>query len=118
SLRSYVTAGLTAKPRQIASKFLYDQRGSELFDQICMQPEYYQTRSELEILAAHGAEMLPATDRTTIVELGSGHSRKIRHLLAHLKPGDTYVPVDISRDYLLDHAAKIAEDFPHVQVAA
>lgn len=118
SLRSYVLSGLAQPEKCIASKFLYDETGSDLFDQICMQPEYYQTDAELEILSKYGDAMLAGTGRTLLIELGSGHSRKIRCLLSRLGEAAAYVPIDISRDYLLAHAEKIANDFPAVNVAA
>jgi dimethylhistidine N-methyltransferase len=118
SLQTCVFEGLRTEPYRIASKFLYDKLGSELFDAICKQPEYYQTNAELDILERFGDRLIDRGGKTLLVELGSGHSRKIRLLLQHLRPGDAYVPVDISSDYLLDHATKIAQDFPHLQVAA
>lgn len=118
SLRSYVFSGLAQPAKSIASKFLYDEKGSELFDQICMQPEYYQTDAELEILTNYGEDMLAGGGNCLLIEMGSGHSRKIRCLLRFLGDSAAYVPIDISRDYLLDHAETIANDFPAVQVAA
>src|SRR6516162_9134101 len=71
-----VRAGLTSTPRSIPPKYFYDDRGSELFDAICELPEYYLTRAERELLAAHADSIVGATGATAIVELGSGMARK------------------------------------------
>jgi len=118
SLRDEVVAGLRASPRVIPPKFFYDERGSELFDLICEQPEYYQTRTEMGILrhclpelARHvGAECL-------LVELGSGASRKVRLLLEELRPRG-YVGVDISKEFLLSSTTALARDYPWLEVHA
>jgi len=118
SFRSYVFEGLSKSPKELASKFLYDHSGSQLFDKICAQPEYYQTNAELEVLERYGKDIINRNGPTLLVELGSGNSRKIKHLLDYLEAGDVFVPVDISREYLLDHAGKIAREYPHLRVAA
>lgn len=119
SLRSYAVKGLSKHPKEIASKFLYDQRGSELFDQICQQPEYYQTDSELEILGEYANAIVGIDSEPLLLfELGSGHSRKVRHLLEHLPPGSHFVSIDISGDYLVEHAKRLALTYPHIGVTA
>jgi len=117
-MRAEVLAGLTQRPRAISPKFFYDRRGSELFEAITETPEYYPTRTELALLERHGEEMAAMLGRAgLLVELGSGSSRKIRLLLDALQPA-AYMPVDISRDFLLDAARELAADFPKVQVHA
>ena len=120
SLRANVLEGLATSPKRIASKFLYDKLGSELFDQICSQPEYYQTNAELEILEAHAKDMMVGglAKPSLLIEFGSGHCRKIRFLLDLLAPGSQFVPLDISGDYLLDQAEIIAKAYPKLQVTA
>lgn len=113
-----VLAGLTNMPRTISPKYFYDRRGSELFEAITETPEYYLTRTELALLQQYGGEMAELVGRACLlVELGSGSSRKIRLLLDALQPA-AYMPVDISRDYLLASARALAADFPRMQVLA
>lgn len=117
-LRAEVLSGLAGAIRAIPAKFFYDERGSELFDQICDVPEYYQTRTEIAILrqalpelARHvGAECM-------LIELGSGASRKVRLLLEELRPSG-YVGVDISKEFLLSSTATLARDYPWLDVHA
>jgi dimethylhistidine N-methyltransferase len=119
SFRDAVLAGLSAKPKSLPCKFFYDQRGSALFEAICETPEYYLTRTELGILEAHAGDIAArAGPHCRLIELGSGASRKVRLLLDALEAPLAYVPVDISRDFLREAAAKIAADFPHLEVIA
>lgn len=117
-IRVEVLEGLKKKPKQIPPKYFYDQRGSRLFDAITQLPEYYPTRTELDILENQGraiAEFLG--DNCVLVELGSGSSHKIRVLLDALQPA-AYVPLDISRDHLRDSAQALARDYPGLEVHA
>jgi len=112
-----VLAGLSQSPKCISSKFFYDVRGSELFDQICELPEYYLTRTELGIMRRYVAEMTAAIGpEASLIEFGSGSSMKIRILLENLELLAAYVPVDISRDYLVAAANRIQREFPLVEV--
>ena len=96
-----VCEGLAHHPKRIAPKLFYDERGSRLFDAICRLPEYYLTRSEMAILEARAAEIAQLVGvGGTLIELGSGASRKIRLLLDALRPRH-YVGVDISRQILI-----------------
>jgi dimethylhistidine N-methyltransferase len=118
SLREEVRAGLGRDPKRLSPKLFYDQRGSELFDAICDLPEYYPTRAEIAILEEHaGAISLRAADEVMLIELGSGASRKIHHLLQALSPA-AYMAVDISREFLLQECHKLASDYPQVDVYA
>lgn len=113
-----VLDGLLRKPPMISPKFFYDHRGSELFEAITRTPEYYPFRTELALLERHGAEMAGLLGKESLlVELGSGSSRKIRLLLDALRPA-VYMPVDISRDFLLEAASELAADYPAIQVHA
>ena len=117
-VREEVRAGLAAAPRRLSPKFFYDERGSELFEAITRQPEYYPTRTEIDILAAALPEIRDLLGRDTLlVEYGSGSSRKIRLLLEALRPR-AYMPVDISRDHLRDAALRLAQDYDWLQVHA
>lgn len=96
-----VRAGLTASPRFLPARFLYDDRGSELFVEICKQPEYYPTRAEREILETYAGEIADVIDvEPTLVEFGSGSAEKTEAVIAALlaKHGHLrYAPIDISR---------------------
>jgi len=117
-MRSEVLNGLKHMPRSLSPKFFYDRRGSELFEAITETPEYYPTRTEIGLLEKYGEEMAAMLGQACLlVELGSGSSRKIRLLLDALKPA-AYMPVDISRDFLLASAKALASDFPRVQIHA
>jgi len=117
-IKAEVLGGLSKRPKQIPPKYFYDQRGSQLFDAITELPEYYPTRTELNILEANGEQIAEFLgDDCLLMELGSGSSRKIRVLLDALRPA-AYVPLDISRDHLLSSAKALAKDYPHLDVHA
>jgi dimethylhistidine N-methyltransferase len=112
-----ILTGLGQSQKTISSKFFYDEQGSRLFDQICDLPEYYLTRTELGILREHAGEMAAGIGpQASLIEFGSGSSLKIRILLENLEQLAAYVPVDISRDYLVMAAEEIARDFPRIEV--
>jgi L-histidine Nalpha-methyltransferase len=114
---SEVLAGLTASQKRISPKYFYDQRGSELFDEICELPEYYPTRTELAIMRRHLPEIAKLVGpQAAVIELGAGSSLKIRHLLDHLMQPAAYVPVDISGQYLAAQADALAGDYPDLQI--
>lgn len=109
--------GLTATPKTLPCKYLYDARGSELFDAICELDEYYPTRTELGIMRERGGEMLDAIgEGSVLIEYGSGSSLKTRLLLERARGLAGYVPIDISGDYLNEVAAGLRHDFPHVPI--
>ncbi|MCW5729595.1 MAG: L-histidine N(alpha)-methyltransferase [Alphaproteobacteria bacterium] len=111
--------GLSRPLKRIPCRFLYDARGSELFERICELPEYYPTRTELGILGAHAREMAALIGPDCeLVEFGSGASRKVRLLLDALERPRGYVAIDISRDHLRAAAASIARDYPALRVTA
>jgi len=76
-----VVRGLSDHPRWLHCRWLYDDAGSDIFERICEQPEYYQTRTEAALLAEHAGEIRRRAGAPTLVELGSGSSVKTRHLL-------------------------------------
>ncbi len=113
-----VLDGLLQTPRRISPKYFYDHRGSELFEAITQTPEYYLFRTEVALLEQYGDEMAALLGKNgLLVELGSGSSRKIRLLLNALRPA-AYMPVDISRDFLLEAAGALAADYPDLEVHA
>ncbi|MEI7932775.1 MAG: L-histidine N(alpha)-methyltransferase, partial [Alphaproteobacteria bacterium] len=119
SFREALVAGLSQPDKSIPCRFLYDARGSALFDAICELPEYYPTRTELGILEDNAAAIAAAIGSDAqLVELGSGSSRKVRILLDALERPASYVPIDISREHLLGAAHAIAGDYPEVLVEA
>jgi dimethylhistidine N-methyltransferase len=117
SLRDEALDGLRDTPKHLPSKLFYDERGSRLFDAICELEEYYPTRTEQAIMEAHVAEMVDAIGpKALLVEYGSGSSVKTRILLDHLMDPAGYVPIDISRDHLLQAAEQIAQRYPDLPV--
>jgi dimethylhistidine N-methyltransferase len=110
--------GLGRPVKRLSPKLFYDQRGSQLFDAITELPEYYPTRTEIGILRDHGSEMADRLGRDNVlIELGSGSSLKIQTLLAALQPS-VYMPVDISKEHLLESAHALAERFPGLSIRA
>lgn len=111
--------GLSQTPKTIPSAYFYDERGSRLFEELCRQPEYYQTRLESQILAQSGH--LPITRRTCrVIDLGSGNAQKIPIVLSHLSSAGhdvTYMPIDVDRSVLERACHHIAELFPDVQIS-
>ena len=112
-----ILRGLTAAQKWLSPKYFYDQRGSELFDEICRLPEYYPTRTELKLMDRHLDEVATLVGPgAAVIEFGAGSSLKVRKLLDHLIEPAAYVPVEISADYLLEQAAELARDYPNVHV--
>ncbi|MEJ0043317.1 MAG: L-histidine N(alpha)-methyltransferase [Rhizomicrobium sp.] len=110
-------AGLRAAPKRLPSKFFYDAAGSELFERITALPEYYPTRTELAILTANLADIATRIGSDIeLVEFGAGSLRKVRLLLDALNKPRTYVPIDISGDYLSDVVTALEAEYPHVCV--
>jgi dimethylhistidine N-methyltransferase len=119
SFETAVLAGMSRPRKALPCKFLYDARGSQLFDEICRLPEYYPTRTEIGILADRAPEIAKLMGPgVQLVELGSGSSRKIRLLLDLLQDLSCYVPVDISSEHLRLAAEAVADDHPGIPVAA
>jgi dimethylhistidine N-methyltransferase len=111
--------GLSRPQKALPCQFLYDRRGSILFDRICELPEYYLTRTETAILRAHADEIARAIGAAaTFYELGSGSSTKTPILLDKLEAPACYVPIDVSRSHLLDASAAIAAAYPGMRVEA
>ena len=121
ALAADVRAGLAARPRSLPPKWFYDERGSQLFDEITRLPEYYPTECERALLREHAAEAAALTAADTLVELGSGTSDKTRLLLDALRDAGTlqrFVPFDVDESVLRSAGAAIARDYPGVAVHA
>ena len=119
ALAHEVASGLAARPKRLSPRWLYDDRGSALFDQITRLPEYYPTESEREILLRYADEIAAVTGADTFVELGSGTSDKTRALLDAFAAAGTlrrFVPFDVSEQTLRDAAAALAERYPTLAV--
>jgi dimethylhistidine N-methyltransferase len=111
-----VTEALSQHPKKLSPKYFYDAAGSELFEQITVLPEYYPTRTELDILRSRSADIraiIPAN--AALVEFGAGATTKVRLLLDECAFG-AYVPVDISGDFLNAQATELRADFPSLKV--
>jgi L-histidine Nalpha-methyltransferase len=118
-LREDVRVGLAATPKWLPPKWFYDARGSELFEEITRLPEYYPTRAERAVLAAHADEIAALTGAKTLIELGSGSSEKTRLLLdAFTRHGDlgSFVPLDVSVSALRGSTEQIAAAYPGLRV--
>ena len=112
---------LRGRPRELPAVWLYDHRGSQLFDEITRLPEYYLTRAEREILFRQADEIAALTEARTLVELGSGTSEKTRLLLDALEAAGTleqFVPLDVSEEVLRASAEGIAARYRTVGVHA
>jgi len=112
-----IVAGLSRPQKMISPKYFYDERGSQLFEAITRLPEYYPTETELGIMRDNMAEIVTLIGkRASLIEFGSGSSRKTRALLENLVDQAVYVPVDISEEHLLATAEQIRSAFPKLEV--
>jgi len=112
-----VVEGLSRPDRAIPGKYIWDEDGSALYDRICDTADYYPAQLERQLLARHAPEIATILGSgATIVEFGSGSSRKVRVLLDALASPRRYVPVDISDAFLAASAEKIAGAYPGMDV--
>lgn len=119
ALRADVRAGLTSTPKTLPPKYFYDERGSELFDEITRLPEYYLTRAETAILEQRAGEIADLSQCESLVELGSGTSAKTRLLLQAMLAGGTlrqFVPFDVDPTVLAESSSALASEYPGLQV--
>lgn len=113
-----VLDGLARPSRSLPSRFLYDERGSELFEDITRLKEYYPTRAETALLQTHGADIARHVgDADILVEFGSGSSRKTSLLINALKGLGTYIPIDVSETYLTEAAEWLAAQHDGLTIA-
>lgn len=109
--------GLKQEQKTVSPKYFYDKRGSELFDRICALPEYYLTRTEIEIMRLHAADMASEIGPGVgVVEFGIGSGLKTELLLEALISPVSFVPVDISKKHLEQAAEALAQRFPAIEV--
>jgi L-histidine N-alpha-methyltransferase len=116
---SDVRQGLNAGPKQLSPKYFYDERGSELFEEITELPEYYLTRSEKLLLEQRISEIVTAVRPCSLVELGAGSATKTRIILDEMRRSgcsECYVPVDVSKDFLEATAIQLRTDYPDIQI--
>lgn len=117
-LAADVIRGFSLVPKQLPPRWLYDTRGSELYERITRLPEYYPPRAELEILQDRAREIAAVTAARTLIELGSGSSERTRLLLDALGGPLTYVPVDVSESALVGAAEALVRERPGLTVHA
>jgi dimethylhistidine N-methyltransferase len=114
---SDVIAGLSSNPRALPCKYFYDERGAALFQKICELPEYYITRTEIDILDRHRAEIaLQLGPNIELIGLGTGAGTKTRILIEALEKPAAYIPVDISEKQLRKSAALFRRIFPDLEI--
>lgn len=115
---SDIIQGLSASEPYISPKYFYDEIGSKLFEKICATPEYYPTRTEVNIIRDNINDIVENLgEECLLIEPGSGDSYKVRLLLDALRP-IAYFPIDISQRYLQDEAQKLAQEFTWLNVHA
>lgn len=115
--RDEVWSGLGQAQKSLPSKYFYDEIGSKLFDEITQLDQYYPTRTETDLLGTHaGAIASLMGPWATLVEFGAGSLIKIRILLAAMDRPEAFVPIDISKEHLIESANQLAREFPHIQV--
>ncbi|HEX2636678.1 MAG TPA: L-histidine N(alpha)-methyltransferase [Gemmatimonadales bacterium] len=114
-----VAAGLSAPQKELPPKYFYDQRGSELFEQITRLPEYYPTRTERALLQGWMPELMAQLGTRTLIELGAGSAEKSRLILDAMRAtglAELYVPIDVSATFLSQTAAKLRREYPGLRV--
>jgi dimethylhistidine N-methyltransferase len=112
-----VLAGLTSSPRTLPCKFFYDERGADLFQKICELPEYYITRTETELLRRYAPDIAESIGpNAALIGFGTGAGIKTRLLLEHLQNPIAYIPVDISKQRLLDSAVELSRAMPALEI--
>jgi L-histidine N-alpha-methyltransferase len=121
-LAADVRRGLSSKPKRFLPKYFYDQLGSQLFEAICLLPEYYLTRAENEILESYADEIVSSLDgNTTLLEMGSGSASKTRLIIEALlrKQAELlFIPVDISASALDSSSRILLQSYPQLKVEA
>ena len=112
-----VIAGLSSNPRTLPCKYFYDERGAALFQKICELPEYYITRTEIDILDRNCAEIASHLGpNVKLIGLGTGAGTKTRILIEALENPAVYIPVDISEKQLRESTALFQKIFPELEI--
>lgn len=115
--REQVLGGLKKVPPTLPCKFFYDERGAALFSRICQLPEYYITRTEMQILREFGPQIGRALGPgIELIGLGTGAGTKTRILLENLATPVAYVPVDISKEQLMQSTAAFSRTLPALEI--
>jgi L-histidine Nalpha-methyltransferase len=121
-LAEAVRRGLSTKPKRFLPKYFYDQLGSQLFEAICLLPEYYLTRAENEILKRYADEIVASVEgQTTLIEMGSGSASKTRLIIEALLRKQSellFVPVDISASALDSSSRILLQSYPELKIEA
>ncbi len=118
-LRDATLRGLRREPKQLPTVWLYDERGSQLYEEITRLPGYYLPRREREILRTRSSEIAARTQARTLVELGAGNAQRTRLLLDALAPTlERFVPLDVSEEFLRTTAEALAAEYPRIVVDA
>jgi L-histidine Nalpha-methyltransferase len=117
-----VGAGLLAAPKRLLPKYFYDELGSQLFEAICLLPEYYPTRAENEILARYANEIVGSFEGyKTLLEMGSGSASKTRSIIEAIlkrQPDLLFIPVDISATALENSSRVLLQSYPELRIEA
>ena len=112
-----VIEGLSQNPKTLKPKYFYDNRGAQLFTEICTTPEYYPTRTEIKILNQNAEDIASQIgDNTALIEYGSGALEKIKILLDFLNEPVGLIPVDISEDQLFESAKNLENSYPDLEI--
>src|SRR5438105_50353 len=114
-----VREGLRRTPKELPSKYFYDERGSELFELITELPEYYLTRAERNLLSVEIPGLVGRLKPNSLVELGAGSASKTRIILNAMRGyggAKCYVPIDVSRDFLSAAAAQLRREYPGIEI--
>lgn len=117
-----VRRGLSTRPKRFLPKYFYDQLGSQLFEAICLLPEYYLTRAENEILEHYADQIVSSVaGETTLIEMGSGSASKTRLIIEALlrkQPELLFIPVDISASALDSSSRILLQSYPQIKIEA
>jgi dimethylhistidine N-methyltransferase len=118
-----VRAGLSSSPKHLFPKYFYDELGSQLFEAICLLPEYYLTRAENEILTRYATEIVNefSSEKVSLIEMGSGSALKTRLIIEALlkrQPELLYTPVDISATALEQSSRVLLQSYPNLSINA
>ena len=114
-----VRQGLTKSPKELSPKYFYDERGSELFEEITQLPEYYLTRAERSLLEQRIPGIIAAVRPCSLVELGAGSANKTRLIIDAMRESgcaECYVPIDVSKEFLEATALQLQVDYPDMQI--
>lgn len=112
-----IVDGLKKPEKEISPKYFYDEKGSQLFDRITEQPEYYPTQTEISIMRDNVGDMAARIGKqASLIEFGSGSSLKTPILLENLDELAAYVPVDISKEHLIASSEALGRDYPHIEI--